>query len=63
MGHRRLSFRRYICIDCKAPLAESILAEQQPMRERALQFEQNPDLVRSIIAEGVKKHALKPARR
>jgi len=43
------------CIDCKAPLAESILAEQQPMRERALQFEQNPDLVRSIIAEGCEK--------
>ena len=43
------------CIDCKAPLAESILAEQQPMRERALQFEQNPDLVHSIIAEGCEK--------
>ena len=43
------------CIDCKAPLAESILAEQQPMRERAMQFEQNPDLVHSIIAEGCEK--------
>jgi tryptophanyl-tRNA synthetase len=43
------------CIDCKAPLAEAILAEQQPMRERAIQFEQNPDLVRSIIAEGCEK--------
>jgi tryptophanyl-tRNA synthetase len=31
------------------------LAEQQPMRERAIQFEQNPDLVRSIIAEGCEK--------
>ena len=40
------------CIDCKKPLIDSILEEQQPMRERALQYEENPALVRSIVAEG-----------
>jgi tryptophanyl-tRNA synthetase len=43
------------CLDCKGPLIEAILQEQQPMRERALQFEESPDLVRSIIAEGCEK--------
>ena len=37
------------------PLVEAILQEQQPMRERALQFEESPDLVRNIIAEGCDK--------
>lgn len=43
------------CLDCKSPLIDAILQEQQPMRERALQFEESPDLVRSIIAEGCEK--------
>lgn len=43
------------CIDCKKPLIEAVLAEQQPMRERARQYEENPDLVKSIIAEGCEK--------
>jgi len=43
------------CIDCKKPLTESILAEQKPMLERARQYEENPDLVRSIVAEGCEK--------
>ena len=40
------------CLDCKKPLIDAVLEEQQPMRERALQYEENPDLVRSIVAEG-----------
>ena len=40
------------CIDCKKPLIDAVLAEQQPMRERAQQYEENPDLVKSIVAEG-----------
>ena len=40
------------CIECKGPLIDSVLAEQQPMRERAAQYEDNPDLVRNIVAEG-----------
>ena len=43
------------CLDCKGPLIDAILVEQQPMRERALQFEENPDLVKSIVAEGCEK--------
>ena len=43
------------CIDCKKPLIEKVLAEQQPMRERAVQYEENPDLVKSIVAEGCEK--------
>lgn len=43
------------CLDCKGPLIDSVLVEQQPMRERALQFEENPELVKSIVAEGCEK--------
>ena len=43
------------CLDCKRPLIHAVLEEQQPMRERAQQYEENPDLVKSIIAEGCEK--------
>ncbi len=43
------------CVDCKKPLIEAVLEEQQPMRERARQYEENPDLVKSIVAEGCEK--------
>jgi len=43
------------CIDCKNPLIDAVLEEQQPMRERAKQYEDNPDLVRGIVAEGCEK--------
>lgn len=43
------------CIDCKRPLIEAVLAEQKPMRERARQYEESPDLVKSIVAEGCEK--------
>ncbi len=40
------------CLDCKKPLIEAINAEQAVIRERAQQFEQDPDLVHSILLEG-----------
>ncbi|HHM06331.1 MAG TPA: tryptophan--tRNA ligase [Gammaproteobacteria bacterium] len=40
------------CLECKQPLVEAVLAEQAPIRERALEFERNPALVRTIVAEG-----------
>ena len=40
------------CVDCKGPLVDAINAEQAPFIERAAQFEENPDLVRSILLEG-----------
>jgi tryptophanyl-tRNA synthetase len=43
------------CLDCKKPLIEKVLAEQSPIRERARQYEENPELVRSIISEGTER--------
>ena len=40
------------CLDCKKPLIDAINAEQAVIRERAQQFEQDPDLVHSILLEG-----------
>ncbi len=43
------------CLDCKAPLIEAIEAEQAPIRERALQYEGDRDMVQSILIEGSEK--------
>jgi len=43
------------CLDCKRPLIEAINQELAPIRERALDFEDNPELVRSILAEGAER--------
>jgi tryptophanyl-tRNA synthetase len=40
------------CIDCKQPVINAVLDELRPIQERAREFEEQPDLVRSIIAEG-----------
>ena len=40
------------CLDCKQHIIDSVLQELQPIQERALEFEQDPGLVRSIINEG-----------
>ena len=40
------------CLDCKQPVIDAVLAEQAPIRERAKEYESQPDLVRSIIADG-----------
>ena len=40
------------CLDCKQPIIDAVLKELAPIRERAQEFEENPKLVRSIIAEG-----------
>ena len=40
------------CIDCKGPLIDAINAEIAPFHERARQFEDNEELVRSILEEG-----------
>ncbi len=40
------------CLDCKQPVIDAVLKELAPIRERAQEFEENPKLVRSIIAEG-----------
>ncbi len=43
------------CLECKAPLIEAIKLELAPLQERAQDYEQNPDLVRSILAEGAEQ--------
>jgi tryptophanyl-tRNA synthetase len=43
------------CLECKQPVIDAIIAEQQPMRERAEQYLEDPSLVRSIIADGGEK--------
>ena len=40
------------CIDCKMPVIEAMEKELAPMRERAQEFDSQPDLVQSIIEEG-----------
>ncbi|MFK5969927.1 MAG: tryptophan--tRNA ligase [Candidatus Marithrix sp.] len=43
------------CVECKQPVIESILAELAPIRERALNFIEEPESVRAIINEGCEK--------
>ena len=43
------------CIECKQPVIDAIIAEQQPMRERARHYLDDPTLVRNIIADGCEK--------
>ena len=40
------------CIECKQPVAQGILAEQQPMLERAEPYMRQPQLVRDIMDAG-----------
>jgi tryptophanyl-tRNA synthetase len=43
------------CLDCKQPVVEAVLAEQEPMHERAQQYLDDPSLVRAIVADGCEK--------
>ena len=40
------------CLECKGPLIDAIKAEQAPIRERAVQYERDRDMVQSILIEG-----------
>jgi tryptophanyl-tRNA synthetase len=40
------------CLECKQPVIDAILKEQEPMRERAQQYLDDPSLVRAIVADG-----------
>ena len=40
------------CLDCKKPLIDAVLKEQGPIRERAVEYEQDTETVRGIIADG-----------
>ncbi len=43
------------CIECKQPVIDAVLKEQEPMHERAQPYLDDPQLVRSIIADGCEK--------
>ena len=40
------------CLECKQPVIDSVLREQEPMRERAQVYLDDPTLVRNIIEDG-----------
>jgi tryptophanyl-tRNA synthetase len=43
------------CLDCKKPVIDKIVEEIRGMRKRAQEFEDQPELVRSIVTEGAEK--------
>ncbi|MCP5335738.1 MAG: tryptophan--tRNA ligase [Oceanospirillaceae bacterium] len=43
------------CLECKGPVIDAIKAELAPIQERARHYENNPDLVKTIIQEGSEK--------
>jgi tryptophanyl-tRNA synthetase len=43
------------CLECKQPVIDAIVKELKPMRERAAPFEEDPTLVRNILADGCEK--------
>ena len=43
------------CLECKQPVIDAILREQEPMRERAQKYMDDPSLVRAIVADGCDK--------
>jgi len=43
------------CLDCKKPLIDKVVLEISAISRRAREYEENPELVRGIIAEGCEK--------
>ncbi|MEW6414437.1 MAG: tryptophan--tRNA ligase [Pseudomonadota bacterium] len=43
------------CLECKQPVIDAVLNELAPIRERAQHYEDNPDQVRNILADGCEK--------
>jgi len=43
------------CLDCKKPVIDAICAELEPIQQRAVEYESNPDAVRLILNEGAER--------
>jgi tryptophanyl-tRNA synthetase len=43
------------CLECKQPVIDAIVVELAPMRERAAPFEDDPMLIKNILADGCEK--------
>jgi len=40
------------CLECKKPVAEAVVVELEPIQQEAEQYVKDPDMVKSILAEG-----------
>ena len=40
------------CVDCKQPVIEAVLKELAPIRERALDYINDPKMVQNILNDG-----------
>jgi tryptophanyl-tRNA synthetase len=43
------------CLECKGPLIEAVQLELQPLQARAADYQDSPDLVRQILADGAER--------
>jgi tryptophanyl-tRNA synthetase len=43
------------CLECKQPVIDAVIREQQPIRERAQRYLDDPSLVRNIVADGCER--------
>lgn len=43
------------CLECKQPVIDNVIVELRPMRERAAPFEDDPTLIKNILADGCDK--------
>ena len=55
VGDQGLPKCRHWCLDSKKPVIDAITAELEPIHTEAEQFENDRDLVRSILLEGGEK--------
>lgn len=40
------------CLECKKPVIDAVIAELEPIQQEAARYEKDPDVVKSIIADG-----------
>ncbi|MDC0948340.1 tryptophan--tRNA ligase [Gammaproteobacteria bacterium] len=43
------------CLDCKKPLVDAIITEQRQLKERARPYEEDPGVLRGMLADGCEK--------
>ena len=43
------------CLECKQPVIDAVLEEQKPMHERAKLYQDDPTMIRNLIADGCEK--------
>ena len=43
------------CLECKKPVIDAIIRELEPIQKAAVEYEKDPDLVKSIIIDGCEK--------